>query len=137
MLDITQAAQNAAKIINEYRRNNISFKNVRHLGIQLNKDGILYGQYIATYLNKINRLERSKNGLTISDNNNPIHYGGLKSEMEKIRQYFSKNSVETKFITEKIESTVEQIEPTEEFMINSLKAKGYRILKPILQYEEL
>lgn len=138
MRNIKEDAKHAAFVINKLRINNTKFTDASDIKTKYAKEGGRMNGPISSFLIGNNIIVKSYGKYVFADYNKPVHYGQIEKLIADIRlkrknQYDKQKNINS---LEKINTNVEPIDDTQ-MMIDTLKSRGYKILKPITQYEEV
>ena len=147
MKDANKDAINIASIINQMRITGLSFIRISEFKAEYVKAGGKIIDPVTSFLVKNNILTKKDKKIVFNDYTTPIYYAGIakiiKDNRQKQRSYHKKKE---NTVLEKINTNVESVNDTQmmvesvndtQMMIDTLKSRGYKVLKPVTQYEEV
>lgn len=137
MKDVNKDAINIASIINQMRITGLSFTTISEFKAEYVKAGGKIIDPVTSFLVKNNILTKKDKKIVFNDYTTPIYYAGIakiiKDNRQKQRSYYKKKE---NIVLEKINTNVEPVDNTQ-MIIDTLKSRGYKVLKPVTQYEEV
>ena len=137
MKDPNKDARTLVSIINQMRVTGQTFNTVAELKSEYTKAGGKIIDPVISYLIKNNIIIKKDKKFVFADYSQPIHFAGIAQAIQENRQkqmsYYKKDE---NHVLEKINTHIEPVDDTQ-MLIDTLKSRGYKVLKPVVQYEEI